>query len=140
MLAPLLYTISLLPAQAEQVPSLCAAAPPRTESVEISWSLPTTPATIRRLPASHDWKQFYANWLKVKYNYQIAQLNAAYATDFTSFTDLTESDFASLDAARPAVRDDDRVFWPDLESYILAQLKPACPASVTKVAWKRSRT
>jgi hypothetical protein len=140
MLGPLLYTLTLLPGDAERLGELCGAAPEKTEMVEIVWGREVTAAEVRALPSAHDWKQFYANWLKVKYRYQIAKLNAAYGTEFTSFTDLTESDFRGFDGKREAVRADDREFQGDFEAYLAGQIQAGCGAAVSKVAWKRKRT
>ncbi len=136
MLAQVLYAITLLPTQE---PS-CAAAPKGTGTVELRWGGDFAVGGLRRLGSSHDWKQFYVNWLKVRYAYNITKLNAAYGLESTSFTDLTESDFKTLDVKREAVQKDDKDFWVDFEAYLLVQVRESCPASVTSVAWKRSRT
>lgn len=107
--------------------------------MELRWGKDFAAGDLRRLASSHDWKQFYVNWLKVRYAYNIAKLNAAYGLESTSFTDLTESDFKTLDAKREALKKDDKDFWPDFEAYLVAQVRESCPASVTSVAWKRSR-
>lgn len=108
--------------------------------MELRWGRDFALSDLRRLSSSHDWKQFYVNWLKVRYAYNIARLNEAYGLESTSFTDLTESDFRRLDTQRAAVQKDDKDFWGDFEEYLLAQVRSACPAAVAKVAWKRSRT
>ncbi len=136
MLAQVLSIITLLPTQE---PS-CAPAPAGTRTVELRWKSDFGIGPLRRLASSHDWKQFYVNWLKVRYAYNIAKLNAAYGLESTSFTDLTESDFKTLDATREAVKKDDKDFWADFEDYLAAQVRGTCPASVASVAWKRSRT
>lgn len=136
MLAEIAYALSLLPSQEPA----CTAVPSGTRSVELRWAKQFAVGELRALTSSHDWKQFYVNWLKVRYAYNIGKLNAAYGLESTSFTDLTESDFKALDTNREAVQKDDKDFWTDFEAYLVSQVKESCPASVTSVAWKRSRT
>jgi hypothetical protein len=136
MLAEVVLTLALTPAQEPT----CRAATSATRSVELSWMDPFDMVKLRALPSSHDWKQFYVNWLKTRYAYNIERLNKAYGLESTSFTDLTESDFKTLDRKLEAVQKDDREFWPEFEAYLAAAVKDVCPAAVAKVAWKRKRT
>lgn len=136
MLAQVLYVVTLLPTEEPG----CGRPPAGARAVELRWGRDFALSDLRRLSSSHDWKQFYVNWLKVRYAYNIARLNEAYGLESTSFTDLTESDFRRLDTQRAAVQKDDKDFWGDFEEYLLAQVRSACPAAVAKVAWKRSRT
>jgi hypothetical protein len=133
------FVLSLLPADAHRFATACSVAPRGSDEVAIVWGKSTTASHIRQLPSTNDLKQFYANWLKVRYGYQIAKFNAAYGTEFTSFTDLTESTFANLDAARKPIQADDAEFQPEMEAYVAATVKPGCPDYVKRVAWKRSK-
>ncbi|GAB4405435.1 MAG: hypothetical protein OHK0021_17480 [Bryobacter sp.] len=138
------FVLSLLPADLDRLGQACSVVPSTTRKmeieVEIEWAEATGASQVRSLPSTSDVKQLYANWLKVRYRYQINSLNAAYGTDFTSFTDLTESSFAGFNASRPAVREDDLAFQSELDAFTLATVQAGCPASVSKVAWKRKRT
>ncbi len=143
MLADLVLSITLLEkdsalaALGERISSACHAVRAEHASVELSWGRAVAASSVRALPSASDEKQFYAAWLKTKYAYQIGKLNEAYGTEFTSFTDLTESDFRSLDERRAAVVGDDKAFWADYEAYVASRTEEACGR---KVEWKRKRT
>ena len=55
------------------------------------WHLPSLAAGLRQRTGESPGKQVYIAFLKSKYGYQIAALNADYGTDAQSFTELLES-------------------------------------------------
>lgn len=84
---------------------------------------------MRALPAEAPGKQDYVAFLKDRYEYNIARLNAAYGIDFASFTDLTAWNFAGLDRTREAVAKDDAEFvttMRDILKRISAEGRQAC--------------
>ena len=114
----------------------------KADGLELDWGEVTGAAALARLGSATEGKQFYIAWLKDRYGYNIARLNAAYGLEFTSFSDLAESDFSKVDRSRKAVREDDKEFLVTLEQTMEQKLSDwlqAC-GSARKTAWKRSRT
>jgi len=110
--------------------------------LELEWGTTTGAPQIATMPSSADGKQFYIAWLKDRYAYNISRLNEAYGLDSTSFTDLTENNFLTVDRSRPKVVQDDRDFLTDLAATIkqrVDEMFQRCAPGV-KTAWKRNRT
>lgn len=72
----------------------------------------------RALDSEADGKQTYVGFLKERYDYSIGRLNEAYGLDAQSFTELTSLNFKSLDRARKAVVEDDRVFLESIREVV----------------------
>lgn len=109
--------------------------------LHLNWGKSTASAEVlRRLPSASEGKQFYVLWLKDRYGYNIARVNEAYGLEAASFTDLTESDFRTLNRTRPAVREDDAAFATELaealRSRVEERLKSACGPRFRAV-WKK---
>ncbi len=140
--APRLLDLDVQSAVATRVEAVCPALRKSAEShLELVWGGEVSAASLATQPSASDSKQFYIAWLKERYAYNIAHLNAAYGLESTSFSDLAESDFRQLDRSRPAVREDDALFLGLLANMMLERvrnlLEPCTPGR--KVVWKRSR-
>lgn len=68
-------------------------------------------AALRALPADHEWKSRWVDFLKERYEYTIARVNEAYGLESTSFSDLLVETYRSLDGRRTAVARDDADFF-----------------------------
>ena len=68
----------------------CSAAKPAL-FVGYRWRLPAVAAELRQMTGESPGKQLYIAFLKSKYGYRIADVNADYGTDAQSFTELLES-------------------------------------------------
>ena len=74
------------------------------------WRLPAVASEMRSLTGTSEGKQIYIGFLKSKYGYNIANLNADYGTNAQSFTELLESRMSSVDSSREVVRTHDAEF------------------------------
>ncbi len=125
-----------------RVEASCAALSKSPEThLELIWGGEVSAASLATQPSASDSKQFYIAWLKDRYDYNIARLNAAYGLESTSFSDLAESDFRQLDRSRPAVRKDDAAFLEQISAMTIERVRSLVQpcAAGRKVAWKRSR-
>jgi hypothetical protein len=84
------------------------------KSDAVCWTVPEDMSpwvsAIRQSSSETPGKQMYVAYLKERYEYNIGRLNEAYGLEASAFTDLSESDFRTLDRKRPAVVEDDREF------------------------------
>ncbi|MFN7541268.1 MAG: hypothetical protein ACK5TN_00495 [Acidobacteriota bacterium] len=139
--APRLLDADVQASVRERVERSCKALRQSPEAhLELVWGGEVSAALLAAQPSASDSKQFYVAWLKDRYDYNIARLNAAYGLDSTSFSDLAELDFRQLDRSRPAVREDDALFLNLIASMTLDRVRSllqSCAAG-RKVAWKRS--
>ncbi len=71
------------------------AVPKVTGFIGYFWRLPAVAAELRQRSGQSPGKQVYINFLKSKYGYRIAAVNADFATDAQSFTELLESPIRS---------------------------------------------
>lgn len=105
-------------------PRVIPAPPAPLPPLGLAYRLPPNPrdalTQLRALPADHEWKSRWVDFLKERYEYSIARVNEAYALDSTSFSDLLIDTYRSLDPTRPSVRRDDLDFY----SSALDQLGP----------------
>lgn len=92
---------------------------PAAHCLGLAWRLPSNPmAAIRALGSDHELKSRWVDFLKERYEYNIAEVNRAYALESTSFSDLLIENFKQLDPQRPAVRRDDSGFLEGLRDQI----------------------
>lgn len=130
------FSATLRPA----IESACRAAAGREHAEPFQWS--ARPArewvdSIRKLASSAPGKELYVGFLKDTYAYNIARLNEAYGTDFSSFTEAGESVFARLDKRLRAVIADDERFLESVRAALdqrALELLKQCPPS-RKLLW-----
>jgi hypothetical protein len=79
---------------------------------------------LRRLGPDQAGKHYYINSLKDRYGYVVGELNRAFGTDFTSFTDLLAEDFRRLDLTREAVREHDAAILREIGNALAAIAGP----------------
>lgn len=96
-----------------------APAQPADDCFGIGWRVkPDAMVALRALGSDHELKSRWVDFLKERYEYNIAQVNQAYVLESTSFSDLLVDNFKLLDAQRPAVRRDDSEFLEALRKQI----------------------
>ena len=81
--------------QYETAARAACATPKPVDFIGYHWRLPPVAAQVRQMAGDSPGKQIYINFLKTKYGYQIASVNADFGTDAQSFTELLESPIRS---------------------------------------------
>lgn len=97
------------------------------------WHLPTLAAGLRQRSGESPGKQVYIAFLKSKYGYQIAALNADYGTDAQSFTELLESPMKRGVAAHDA--EFDSTMRQEMVDGILGGLRKCDPRHAAGGIW-----
>jgi hypothetical protein len=111
----------------------------KAAGVELEWGQGPTARRLGAMAGETAGKQYDVAWLKDRYGYQIAKLNAAYGLEATSFSELLERDLGRVDRVREAVRRDDEDFLRDVREGVEAVVKPAvseCRAG-SRVRWRK---
>lgn len=104
--------------------------------VELDWGEGPTARRLGGMAGETAGKQYYVAWLKDRYGYQIAKLNAAYGLEATSFSELLERDLGRVDRGREAVRRDDEDFLRDVREGVEAVVKPEVEDCVKGMRWR----
>lgn len=88
--------------QYEAAAHAACATPKPADFIGYYWRLPFVAVELRQMSGDSPGKQIYINFLKSKYGYQIAAVNADFGTDAQSFTELLESPIRSQSSKNDA--------------------------------------
>lgn len=113
------------------------AVPKPISFVGYRWKLPKLAASVRQRSGESPGKQIYIAFLKSKYGYQIAALNADYGTDAQSFTELLESPMKRGVEAHDA--EFDSAMRQELVEGILGALRKCDPQHAVGGLWLMMR-